>query len=79
MFDNKDTRETLKPDTHVEVLSKKQADGKSLCGTIITAAPTVPGTYIVEYHTGLDNGSHHENELQVIPESLCPHSTPRPF
>ena len=34
----KDTHETLKPGTHVEVLSKKQVDGKSLCGTIIAAA-----------------------------------------
>ena len=40
MLDNKDTHETLKPGTHVEVLSKKQVDGKSLCGTIITAAQT---------------------------------------
>ena len=79
MLDNKDTHETLKPGTHVEVLSKKQVDGKMLCGTIIGAAANVLGTYIVEYHPGLDNGSHSENELRVIPESLCQHSTPRPF
>jgi hypothetical protein len=79
MLDNKDMRETLKPGTHVEVLSKKQVDGKSLCGTIISAAPNVAGTYIVEYHPGLDNGYHSENELQVISESFCQHSTPRPF
>ena len=79
MLDIKDTPETLKPGTHVEVLSKKQVDGKSLCGTILTAAPDTPGTYIVEYHPGLDNGSHSESELQVIPESACQYSTPRPF
>jgi hypothetical protein len=79
MLDNNETRETLKPGTHVEVRSKKQVDGKSVCGTIISAAPNVPGTYIVEYHPGLDNGHHSESELQVIPESLCQHSTPRPF
>ena len=78
-LDNNDTHETLKPGTHVEVLNKKQADGKSLCGTIISAAPDVPDTYVVEYHPGIDNGSHSENELKVIPASLCPHSTPRPF
>jgi hypothetical protein len=78
-LENQDTPETLKPGTHVEVLTKKQVDGKSLCGTIITAAADEPGTYVVEYHPGLDNGSHTENELQVIPESLCQHSTPRPF
>jgi hypothetical protein len=33
----------------------------------------------VEYHPGLDNGHHSENELRVIPESACRHSTPRPF
>jgi hypothetical protein len=71
--------ETLKPGTHVEVLNKKQVDGKSLCGTIIGAAPNDPGTYVVEYHPGVDNGHHSENQLQVIPESLCQHSTPRPF
>jgi hypothetical protein len=75
----KDTHETLKPGTHVEVLSKKQVDGKSLCGTIIGVAANVLGTYVVEYHPGLDNGQHPENELKVIPESLCQHSTPRPF
>jgi hypothetical protein len=75
----KDTRETLKPGTHVEVLSKKQVDGKSLCGTIVGVAANTLGTYIVEYHPGLDNGQHPENELKVIPESLCQHSTPRPF
>ena len=74
----KDTDEILKPGTHVEVLTKKQVDGKSLCGTIIGGAANVPGTYIVEYHPGLDNGHHPENELKVIPE-LCQHSTPRPF
>jgi hypothetical protein len=79
MFDKENTRETLKPGTHVEVLNKKQVDGKTLCGTILTAAPDVPDTYIVEYHPGVDNGSHSENELQVIPEELCQHSTPRPF
>jgi hypothetical protein len=79
MFDKENTRETLKPGTHVEVLNKKQVDGKTLCGTILTAAPDLPDTYIVEYHPGVDNGSHSENELQVIPESLCQHSTPRPF
>jgi len=73
-----DTRDTLKPGTHVQVLSKKQVDGKSLCGTIIGAAANVLGSYVVEYHPGLDNGQHAENELKVIPES-CPHSTPRPF
>jgi hypothetical protein len=46
----KDTHETLKPGTHVEVLSKKQVDGKSLCGTIIGAAANALGTDIVEYH-----------------------------
>ena len=56
MMDTKDRHETLKPGTHVEVLSKKQVDGKCLCGTIISAAPNAPGTYIVEYHPGLDNG-----------------------
>jgi hypothetical protein len=79
MLDLKDTRETLKPGTHVRVLSKKQVDGEIVCGTIIGAAPNAPGTYVVEYHPGLDNGHHTENELQVIPESLCRHSTPRPF
>ena len=75
----RDTDETLKPGTHVEVLSKKQVDGQSLCGTIIGAAANTPGTYVVEYHPGLDNGQHSESELQVIPGSLCEHSTPRPF
>ena len=79
MVDIKDTHVTLKPGTHVEVLSKKQVDRKSLCGTIIGAAANELGTYIVEYHPGLDNGHHSENELQVIPESHCQHSTPRPF
>ena len=74
-----DTHETLKPGTHVEVLNKKQVDGKSLCGTIIEAAANALGTYVVEYHPGLDNGQHSENELKLIPESLCEHSTPRPF
>ena len=73
------TDETLKPGTHVEVLSKKQVDGESLCGTIIGVAANALGTYIVEYHPGLDNGQHPESELKVIPESLCRHSTPRPF
>jgi hypothetical protein len=77
--DNKDTHATLKPGTHVKVLTKKQVDGKSLCGTIVTAAPNAADTYIVEYHPGVDNGYHDEKELQVIPESLCQHSTPRPF
>ena len=79
MLDTKNTHETLKPGTHVEVLGKKDVDGKNLCGTIITAAPDLPDTYIVEYHPGLDNGSHSENELQIISESHCQHSTPRPF
>ena len=79
MLDIKDSHETLKPGTHVEVLSKKQVDGKSLCGTIIGADPNERGTYVVEYHPGLDNGHHSQNELKVIPESLCQHSTPRPF
>ena len=79
MLDMKNVHETLKPGTHVEVLSKKQVDGKSLCGTIIGAAANDPGTYIVEYHPGLDNGHHAEKELQVMPESFCQHSTPRPF
>jgi hypothetical protein len=79
MLDDKNTHETLKPGTHVEVLTKKQVDGKSLCGTIISAAPDEPGTYVVEYHPGLDNGSHSDKELHVISESLCQHSTPRPF
>ena len=79
MVDKKYTHETLKPGTYVEVLSKKQVDGKNLCGTIITAAPDDPGTYVVEYHPGLGNGHHSENELQVIPRFLCQHSTPRPF
>ena len=79
MLDDKDTHEKLKPGTHVEVLSKKRVDGKCLCGTIITAAPDAPDTYVVEYHPGVDNGSHPESELQVIPEALCQHSTPRPF
>jgi hypothetical protein len=74
----KDTPETLKPGTHVEVLTKKQVDGERLCGTIIGAATNVLGAYVVEYHPGLDNGQHSEKELKVIPES-CPHSTPRPF
>ena len=75
----KDTHETLKPGTHVEVLSKKQVDGKSLCGTIISATPDAQDSYIVEYHPGVDNGHHSENELKVIPEAHCQHSTPRPF
>ena len=75
----RDPDETLKPGTHVEVLSKKQVDGKSLCGTIIGADPHIPGTYVVEYHPGLDNGSHSENELQVNTKSACRYSTPRPF
>ena len=80
MFDNTtDTHGTLKPGTHVKVLNKKQVDGQSLCGTIVTAAPNLADIYVVEYHPGLDNGYHSENELQVIPESLCQHSTPRPF
>jgi hypothetical protein len=79
MVDIKDTHETLKPGTHVEVLSKKQVDGENLCGTIIGVDPHIPGTYIVEYHPGVDNGHHPENELRVTPESLCKHSTPRPF
>jgi hypothetical protein len=74
----KDTHETLKPGTHVEVLTKKQVDGQSLCGTIIGAAANVLGAYIVEYHPGLDNGQHSEKELKVIHE-WCEHSTPRPF
>ena len=74
-----ETRETLKPGTHVQVLSKQQVDGKTLCGTIIGAAPNALGTYIVEYHPGLDNGQHPESELRVIPKSACQHSTPRPF
>ncbi len=79
MLDDQDTHETLTPGTHVEILTKKRVDGQSHCGTIITAAPDVADTYIVEYHPGVDNGSHSENELQVIPEELCQHSTPRPF
>jgi hypothetical protein len=79
MLDMKDAHETLKPGTHVQVLTKKQVDGKSICGTIISSAANAPGTYVVEYHPGLDNGQHSENELQVIAESLCAHSTPRPF
>ena len=79
MFERNDTHETLKPGTHVEVLNKKQVDGKCLCGTILTAAPDKPDTYVVEYHPGLDNGYHSESELQVISESQCEYSTPRPF
>jgi len=79
MFANEDAHGTLKPGTHMEVLTKKQLDGKGLCGTILSAAPNVPGTYVVEYHPGLDNGSHSENELQVITKSACRYSTPRPF
>jgi hypothetical protein len=79
MLDSAYQHETLKAGTHVQVLTKKQVDGKCLCGTILSAAPNAPGTYIVEYHPGLDNGSHPENELEVISESLCQHSTPRPF
>ena len=79
MFDLKDTHDTLKPGTHVEVISKKQVDGNCLCGTIIGAAPANLGTYIVQYHPGVDNGYHAENDLKVIPESACKHSTPRPF
>ena len=75
----KETDETLKPGTHVEVLSKKQVDGKSLCGTIISADPNALGTYFVEYHPGVDNGHHSEKELKVLLESHCEHSTPRPF
>jgi hypothetical protein len=77
MTNLEDTDEILKPGTHVEVLTKKQTDGQSLCGRVIGAAANTPGTYIVEYHPGLDNGHHQENELQVTPE--CDHSTPRPF
>jgi hypothetical protein len=79
MFDDEAASETLKPGTHVEVLTKKQVDGKSLCGTILTSSPDVPGAYIVEYHPGLDNGTHPQSELRILSESLCPHSTPRPF
>jgi hypothetical protein len=79
MLDTENTHETLKPGTHVEVLTKKQVDGQTLCGTIIGAAPNDPNTYVVEYHPGLDNGHHFKDDLRVIPESLCQHSTPRPF
>ena len=72
------TSEILKPGAHVMVLSKRQVDGNSLCGTIISGAPNEPDTYVVEYHPGLDNGHHSESELEVI-ESFCEHSTPRPF
>ena len=74
-----DTHETLKPGTHVEVLTKKQTDGQTLCGTIIGGAPNDPDTYVVSYHPGVDNGHHSEDELKVTPESSCQHSTPRPF
>jgi hypothetical protein len=79
MRDIENTHKTLKPGTHVQVLTKKQVDGKTLCGTIISAAPDDLNTYIVEYHPGLGNGHHSEGDLKVIPESLCQHSTPRPF
>lgn len=79
MFDNKEAHETLKPGTHVEVLTKKQVDGKPLCGTIVSASPTELGTYVVEYHPGIGTGSHSETELKVISESSCRYSTPRPF
>jgi len=79
MLKTNDTPDTLKPGTHVEVLSKKQVDGDTLCGTIVGADPNQLGTYVVEYHPGVDNGHHPENELKVISESECRHSTPRPF
>ena len=73
-----DIHDTLKPGTHVEVLTKTQVDGQPLCGTIISASPDASDTYIVEYHPGLDNGHHSEDELKVS-EAPCQHSTPRPF
>jgi hypothetical protein len=79
MIDINNIHDTLKPGTHVVVLTKKQVDGKNVCGTILGAAANARDAYIVEYHPGVDNGHHSEDELQVIPESLCQHSTPRPF
>ena len=66
-----DFEETLKPGSHVEVLTKQQVDGQKLCGSIIGAAANNPGTYIVEYHPGLDNGHHSRNELKPIGEFPC--------
>jgi hypothetical protein len=62
------THEDMIPGAHVEVLTKQQADGENFCGTIITAAPNMPDTYIVEYHPGMDNGHHPGSELRVISE-----------
>jgi len=69
-----DTHEELKPGAHVEVLTKQAVDGRNLCGTIISAAPNTPDTYVVEYHPGLDNGHHSGNELRAITEA--PQSVP---
>jgi len=65
----KNVREDLKPGTYVEVLSKMQNDGENIRGTIISAAPNAPDTYIVEYDPGLENGHHPGNELRVIHRS----------
>jgi hypothetical protein len=62
----KRVHEELKPGTYVEVLTKQDEDGQNFSGTIISAAPNAPDTYIVEYQPGLDNGHHSGNELKVI-------------
>jgi hypothetical protein len=62
----KRVHEELKPGTYVEVLTKQNEDGQNFSGTIISAAPNAPDTYIVEYQPGLDNGHHPGNELKVI-------------
>ncbi len=63
--------EKLLPGMHVEVMTKHQVDGESLCGTILGAAPNTPGAYVVEYHPGLDNGQHNRNELRIIEDLPC--------
>jgi len=68
MHSTEDRRSDLLPGTHVEVLTKQQVDGKNACGTMLSAAPDTLDTYIVEYHPGMDNGHHNENELKVLTE-----------
>ena len=62
----KRVHEELKPGTYVEVLTKQNEDGQNFFGTIISAAPNAPDTYIVEDQPGLYNGHHSGNELKVI-------------
>ena len=66
----------LKPGTYVEVLTKQQDDGQNFCGTIISAAPNAPDTYIVEYHPGMDNGHHSGDSSRSLTNNgtiLTPH------